>query len=204
MNMIFILQLATTIRSTTPGIIIEVDFIESSDDTWPDDIIVETQSLGILQSRPDGANLVRLKANYVYDKESSTYSATWCFLNLDGTEIRAPTSRAFNLYGSFFNYVPVFSLAAIRDAGVEFSSKSQFWGKLIRSIQVSDEDWDSVYEELSKLNDQLIKTDPKFSAIKSQLENVKSVIPPGSVDSIDLRALPLRVWDLISKTELFA
>lgn len=185
-----------------PGICIEIDFIETEEFPWTDDILVDTQSLGILQSKPDGTNLVMLRAEYYFDRGSSTYEATWCFLSLDGTPLKTPTSRAFNLYGTFFNYIPVFSLAAIRDAGVEFTSRSQFWGKLIQSIKVSEDDWITVYEELNKLNDQLIATDPKFAAIKNQLEEVKSVIPPGSVDSIDLRALPLRIWDLISKTEL--
>lgn len=184
----------------SPGVLIEIEFQEAADDPWSDDIITDLQDK-YLQSKPDGTNLVTIRAEHKYSDAANIYESTWCFLNLEGLPTRSPTARASNLYAAFFNYVPVFSLSALRDAGAEFSSNSQFWGRLIKSIDVADEQWQEISKHLDELNEQLISTDPKFLAIKTQLERVKSVISE-SVDSIQLRALPLRIWDLIAKTEL--
>ena len=185
----------------SPGVSIEIECRESPEEPWSEDIIIDLQGGKILQTKADGTNLVTIRAEYKYNETASIYESTWCFLNLQGLPTRTPTSRASNLYSFFFNYVPVFSLSALRDAGAEFSSGSQFWGKLIKSINIAEEDWESVSTELDRLNEQLVSTNPKFAAIKTQLESVRSVIS-GSVDSIALRALPLRIWDLISKTEI--
>lgn len=185
----------------SPGVRIEIDCNESPDAPWTDDVITDLLGDKILQTKADGKNLVTIRAEYKYNDIAKIYESMWCFLNLEGIPTRKPSSRATNLYPSFFNYLPVFSLSALRDAGTEFSSRSQFWGKLIKSINISDEDWESVSKDLDKLNELLVSTDPKFAAIKRQLGRVRSVISE-SVESIELRALPLQVWDLIAKTEL--
>lgn len=185
-----------------PGIRIEIDFEEAKPGDWHDDIVTDLQSMKALQTHPvTGRNWVTVRAEFAYSEEAGLFEPTWTFLNAAGDPVRPPTARATNLMG-FFDYVPVFSLSALRDADHEFSTNSQFWGKLIKSINVDDKQWEEISKRLEALNQELIKTDPKFASIKDEIEKLKSVMPAGSVDAIDLRALPLRVWDLISKTEM--
>ena len=184
-----------------PRIRIEIDFEEAVRGDWHEDIVADLQSLHALQIIDADRNRVTVRAEFAYGEETELFEPTWCFVNADGMPVNTPKARATNLM-TFFNYVPVFSLSALRDADYEFSNKSQFWGNLIKSIKVDDEKWEEISKRLEALNQELLKANPKFASIKGEIEKLKSVMPFGSVDAIDLRALPLRVWDLIAKTEL--
>ena len=185
-----------------PGIRIEIDFEEAAPSEWHEDIIIDLNGMRALKTHATtGQNSVTVRAEFAFNKDVKLFEPTWCFVNAEGAPMHAPTARATNLM-TFFDYVPVFSLSAMRDAKYEFSNNSQFWGKLIKSINVEGGKWEEISKHLEALNQELLQSDPKFASIKEELEKLKSVMPVGSVDAIDLRALPLRIWDLIAKTEL--
>lgn len=180
---------------------ITVRFSEDEVDEWPDDMIADIRG-GAVQPDPlTGIQHINLRAKYSFSIDTELFEPSWVFLNLEGNPIGKESARSTNL-SNFFTYVPVFSLSALRDASNEFSSRSQFWGKLVKSINIKDDEWDDISKELDQLNEKLVASEPKFSSIKKQLEEIKKVMPSGSVDAVDLRALPLRIWDLIAKTEL--
>jgi len=185
-----------------PSIRIEIDFEEAKPNEWHEGVIADLQGMRVLQAHPvTGLNKVTVRAEFLFSAETELFEPTWCFVNEAGDPITTPRARSTNLI-NFFDYVPVFSLSALRDAEYEFSNKSQFWGKLIKSINIKDDEWKQISKQLEELNKKLLKADPKFTSIKEEIEKLIKIMPPGSVDAIDLRALPLRIWDLIAKTEL--
>lgn len=182
------------------GVKITIEYEEDEVDEWPEDLVA---SLGKEKQLDPvtGKHHVIVQAEYKYESATENYQPTWCFLNKKGEEVVGKNARATNL-STFFNYVPVFNLSAIRDASQEFNTRSQFWGKLIKAVNIDHEKWQKISEELEKLNQELVSSDKVFSDIRSQLEHIKAVMSPGTLESVDIRALPLRIWDLISKSEI--
>ncbi len=59
----------------------------------------------------------------------------WQFLNLQRQALTGKGARSVNLQ-EFFQYVPIFYLGPLRDADDEFSARSQFWGRLLKAMQI--------------------------------------------------------------------
>lgn len=60
----------------------------------------------------------------------------------DGQLLGASASREVKCFSvrlnleRFWEYVPVFYLGALRNAEDEFSSRSQFWGRLLKAMEI--------------------------------------------------------------------
>jgi putative ATP-dependent endonuclease of OLD family len=65
----------------------------------------------------------------------------------------------------FLEYVRLFYLSALRDSDIEFSPKSQFWGRILRDLKIGDEDRKKITEEMSKMNEALLKADPRLGSV---------------------------------------
>ena len=113
---------------------IVIRFSEDKVDEWSDDMIADIQRSGAVQVDPkSGLQHVFLRTKFSFSSDTELFEPSWVFLNLEGQAVGRESARSTNL-SNFFTYVPVFSLSALRDASHEFSSRSQFWGKLVKSI----------------------------------------------------------------------
>ena len=181
-------------------IVIGVELQETIAEEWPIDVINDLSD--IIQLNPE-TNIysIHLRVSCAWDPADEAFNPRWEFLNIDGAPLIGRGARSVN-FQEFFNYLPVFYLEALRDAGDEFSIKSQFWGKLLKTIQIPD-----ALEKRSKrifdiLNTKILNSDPKLDQLSSSLSGISNIASADNPGQADLRVLPLNTWDILSKAEV--
>lgn len=181
-------------------IFIELLFAERSLAEWPQDLLDEL--LDIIRLDPiNGLNSICLRVTCSYESVTKSVDPTWVFLNEQNEPYAGAGARNQNL-SKFFDYATCFSLAAMRDANVEFGGRSRFWGGLLKTIQVSDEKTAELESGFASLNAELLNADPKLEAIKTTLKDIGQVIANGAASDVDVRAVPINLWEIINKAEV--
>jgi putative ATP-dependent endonuclease of OLD family len=185
---------------TSEGIVIELWFREDSRDEWPDSLV---QALAdIIQTDPVmDLDSIGLRLSSKYDKIAKEIITKWEFLTFDGQPLGGKGASPGNLT-KFFLYIRLFYLSALRDSDDEFSPRSQFWGRILRDLKISDEQRKAVGEELAKLNDTLLKADPRLEQVRTSLDKVQKIMALGTGQNTSIQAIPLKPWDLMSKSEV--
>ncbi len=185
---------------SSDGIVIELLFREDKPNEWPDSIIQSLQD--IIQTDPvKDLDSIGLRFSSKYDSIVDQIVPKWEFLTIDGQPLGGKGALPVNV-PKFLNYVKLFYLSALRNSDNEFSPKSQFWGRILRDLKISDEQKKTLGEELSKLNDSLLKADPRLGQVKVTLENIQKVMKAEIGNNTDIQALPLKPWELMSKAEV--
>lgn len=123
------------------------------------------------------------------------------FLNVDRNPLAGRGARAVNLQ-EFFLFLPVFYLEALRDVADEFSSRSQFWGKLLRTVQIPENLAQKSKRIFDLLNRRLLDADPLLANLATGLSHISRVAAADVPGQADLRLLPLNTWDILSKAEV--
>jgi putative ATP-dependent endonuclease of OLD family len=184
---------------TAGKVIIEVELHEKAENEWPEDLRADLTD--IIQI--DGASRcgIILRVSCGWDAVTKSYVPTWEFLNVDRRPLAGTAAKATNLQ-EFFQYLPVFYLDALRDAESEYSSRSQFWGRLLREVHIPENLQKRAQQVFDRLNTRILGADPKLGRIVSNLENINTVVKGDSAAEVELRATPLRPWDLLSKSEV--
>src|ERR1035441_791065 len=90
----------------------------------------------------------------------------------------------------------------LRDADDEFGARSQFWGRLLKAMNIPDALRDKLKTDLDALNKELLKADPRLAPITDNLKTLTTISSTDSPGDIQLRSLPLQPWDMLSKTEV--
>lgn len=183
-----------------PPIKIGLLFSEGEIDEWPEGLVGDLNE--IVRTDPNaGTNSIHMQVRCTFEDVTGSVEPVWEFLNEDGDPFSGAGSRNQNL-SKFFDYVPCFSMAAMRDSGVEFGSRSRFWGALLRTIKVDPEKTAELEGRFADLNDELLSADPKLETIKTTLKHISTVIANGAAGDVDVRAVPINLWELISKAEV--
>jgi putative ATP-dependent endonuclease of OLD family len=184
-----------------PEASIELFFTESKTGEWPDEI---TSGLfGITQTDPvSGLNSITLRVTYRYNPIEKNYEPGWAFIDINGDPIGASEAkRAANTSG-FFKYVPVFVLSALRDASEEFSPRSQFWGRLLKAVEISPDERRALDQAIEELNTRLLAADPRVAETVERLKEIQAVVAHGAAKDVSIRALPMKVWELLARSEI--
>lgn len=185
---------------TSEGIFIELWFREDSHDEWSDSLV---QALSdIIQTDPVmDLDSIGLRLTSKYDAIAKEIVTKWEFLALDGQPLGGRGASPGNLT-KFLSYIRLFYLSALRNSDDEFSPRSQFWGRILRDLKISDEQRKALGEELAKLNDALLKADPRLEQVRTSLDKVQKIMALGVGQNTSIQALPLKPWDLMSKSEV--
>lgn len=185
---------------TSEGIIIELWFREDAPDEWPDSLIQAISD--IIQTDPiRDLDAIGLRLSCKYDSIPKQIVPKWEFLALDGQPLGGKGASPANLT-KFLSYIRLFYLSALRDSDNEFSHRSQFWGKILRDLKIGEEQRKTLSEELSKLNEALLKADPRLNQVKTSLEKIQKIVSGNGTQKTDIQALPLKPWELMSKSEV--
>ncbi len=184
---------------TSEGIIIELWFREDRPDEWTESL---SQAIDqIIQTDPNNdIDSIGLRLSSRYNEDTKEVSTQWEFLTQDGQPLRGNGANPVNL-NKFLSYVRLFYLSALRDAKDEFSPRSQFWGRILRDIKISDEKRNELREELSKLNTTLLQVDPRLEAVRLSLDNAQKVLEFETGQNTSIQALPLKPVELMSKSQ---
>ena len=180
---------------------IEMFFTEHTTGEWPEEI---TSGLfGIIQTDPlTGLNSITLRVRYRLNPLENTYEPGWAFIDINGDPIGAGEARRAANTQQFFKYVPVFFLSALRDASEEFSSRSQFWGRLLKAVEISPDERRALDEAIEELNARLLAADPRVAETVDRLKEIRAVVAHGAAADVSIRALPMKVWELLARSEI--
>jgi putative ATP-dependent endonuclease of the OLD family len=182
------------------GIEIELWFKEDNSGDWPVPVIQDLTE--IIQTDPiSGINSIGLKLWSKYDEIAKIINHKWEFININGQALGGKATNPINLT-NFLKYVRCFYLSSLRDSSNEFSSRSQFWGSILRDLKITEEQQKYLSEELSKLNESLLKSDDRLDQVRNTLEKCQDVMCLGEGTRTSIQALPLKPWDLMSKAEV--
>ena len=181
-------------------VVIEIELQENHEGEWPEDLQAELED--IIQLDPsNGKASILMRVSCAWDEGEESYIPRWEFLNVDRLPLSGRGARAVN-FQEFFQFLPVFYLEALRDSGDEFSSRSQFWGKLLRTVQIPEDLEQRAQRIFDRLNRRLLDADPLLGNLAAGLSDVGRVASGDVLGGADLRVLPLNTWDLLSKAEV--
>ncbi|MBF2759558.1 MAG: AAA family ATPase [Ectothiorhodospiraceae bacterium AqS1] len=195
----FTKESATESRPREP-ISVELVFAESDIGEWSPDILSDLG--GYQQADPlSNLNAVCLRVECRFDEAAGDFRTTIGFVKGDGGKPSEESEWTANI-NRMLDYVPVFSLDALRDSQKEFQSRSLFWRNILRSVKVPEKEWSSISNEIEKLNRRVLDADPKLKSITGKLSEIRNIVSKASAESLDLRAMPLNEWDLVSRAEV--
>ena len=184
-----------------PETTIELFFTENSVNQWSDEVTIGLS--GIIQIDPiTELNSITLQVSYKKNPVENEYESAWAFLNIQGEPIETREAKRAGTSNQFFQLVPVFPLSALRDSSEEFSSRSQFWGRLLRAIEISPDERQNLDEAIEELNTGLLSADPRVYDTVDTLKEIQNVIANGAVADVSIRALPTRIWELLTRSEI--
>jgi putative ATP-dependent endonuclease of OLD family len=185
---------------TSPGVVIELRAEEAVAGEWPDEM---QQALDeISQTDPvTGKSSITLNVQCAWSEPDGCFQPVWTFLNNARQPLVGGSARRVNLE-RFWQYVPVFYLGALRDADDEFTARSQFWGRLLKAMEIPPRREGRVQKVLDRLNTRLLDADPRLAQIAETLSGANRVAARDREGDVNLRLVPLKSWDLLSKAEI--
>jgi len=185
---------------TAPPISIEVELAERHSNQWSEDLHADL--VDIIQVDPSTARgIIILRVSCAWDAAENAFIPKWEFLNSERKPMSGKGARVVNTH-RFFEYIPVFYLDALRDADDEFSSRSQFWGRLLRSVTIPDGLSNRVQQVLDRVNRRLLNADPKLDKISETLSGIGKIAKEDVPGSVAIRMAPLKTWDLLSRAQV--
>ena len=179
-------------------ITITLRFAERSEGEWPDEVLQAIPD--VLQVGDDGLHRVVLTVSSSFDDSAADFVTTLTFLNPDGqTLLAAGTQRSVN---ALQRLAPVFYLSALRDSAQEFRPRSQFWGPFVRSLKIEPALRQELEDELSRLNERVLKAHESFAVVKERLARTGRMVPLHKDDPVAIEAIPGRVFDILSRAQV--
>ena len=182
------------------GVSIELHAEESELGEWPDAVAEDLDQ--IVQLDPNtGLRSIVLRTRCKWNEDSGSFEPSWEFLNVKREPLAGRSARRVNIE-RFWRYLPVFYLGALRDVGDEFSPRSQFWGRLLKALEIPAGLESRALRVLDVLNRRLLEADPRLRNIAETLSGATRIAARDREGGLDLRMVPLKTWDLLSKAEI--
>ncbi len=177
---------------------ITLTFSESEQGEWSDEIIQMLN--GVTGIGETGLQSVILHTTSRYDDAAKNYTTSIAFLNPQQQALPAyPPNAPRNLQ----RLVPTFYLAALRDAAREFRSGSQFWGPFVRALKIDPTLREQIEADLANLNKQVLDAHTAFDAVRQRLGKTAGLVPlGGGADPVVIEAIPGKVFDMLSRTQV--
>jgi putative ATP-dependent endonuclease of OLD family len=178
--------------------VIELKMSERVPGEWPQEL--QDDLLDQIQNDPDDRAYIRLRVTCGWNMQVQGYEPLWEFIDAAGAPLRGGR-RVTNTH-PFFQYIPIFHMGALRDPGDEFSAQSQFWGKLLKAITIPPALEARVMKVLDLVNQKLMGSDPRLAQITEELKVLTKVAAQDTAGDLQLRAVPLKAWDLVARSEI--
>ena len=182
------------------GVSIVLHVEESDQGEWPDAVSQALQKI-VQVDTTTGCRSIALRTRCAWSEESGAFEPNWEFLNVAGQPLGGQGAHRANV-DQFWRYLPVFYLGALRDIGDEFSPRSQFWGRLLKALEIPAGLETRARRVLDLLNRRLLKADPRLEKIAETLSGATRIAARDRDGGLDLSMVPLKTWDLLSKAEI--
>ena len=186
---------------SSSGISIELRSEEREPGEWSGDIVADLGDIVHMQLDM-GRHSVTLRVRCMWNADTETFEPSWEFLDANRTPLAGRSARRVNLE-RFWRYLPVFYLGALRDVGDEFSTRSsQFWTRLLKDLNIPPDLESRALRVLDLLNRRLLNADPRLGEIAETLSSATRIAARDREGGLDLRMVPLKTWDLLSRAEI--
>ena len=182
------------------GVRIEIRVEETEPDEWPEAVGQDLDHI-VQTDLATGIRSIVLRVRYAWTEDASDFASAWEFLNAQGKPLVSSGARQVNLE-RFWRYMAVFYLGALRDVADEFSPRSQFWGRLLKAIEIPAGLETRTLRVLGLLNRKLLNADPRLGEIAEELSTTTKIAAQDREGGVDLRMVPLTTWELLSKAEI--
>lgn len=190
----------TSTPENSPGIEIELTFREDPTAKWSLDIVQDLDE--IIQTDPElNLNLIILRVTSKYDTQVKAVSTSVDFLDINHQPLAGSGGRALNRR-NFAEYIRLFYLASLRNPENEFSTRSQFWGQILKDLRVDPNQQTQLIKSLEKLNKAILNADSRLEQVVKTLDNAQDVMGLGMGQSTSVQALPMTPWELLSRAEV--
>ena len=179
-------------------IIITLTFETDAEETLPEEF---TQTLAdVLVTDDSGRSLLIFRVTSSFDSTLSDFVSDWLFLDTAGNPLGPKSKKPSNLQ-EFQRLFPVFYLSALRDAVREFRTGS-FWTPFIKNPAIPPEIKEQIQEQIGELNKSVLDAHESLKTVKAHLAKAQQLVPLGKADTVDIEALPGRISDLLSGTQV--
>ena len=178
---------------------IKLHFAESQTNEWPDSIVQQLSEV-IQPDIADELNHIWLQVEGTLNPETNAFETKWNFLNSKNDELLLKNSAPLHLLQRF---VPLFYLSALRDASQEFGQRGQFWNGFLKSIQLPDDQKESLEQMLKEVNTAVIGANEGLGQVIQQIANANKLVPLNTSDPVVLEAIPTRIFDMVGKVQVF-
>lgn len=141
---------------------------------------------------------IHLRVYSIYNPTTKEFDLGYECLNNDNQKVTSSTE----VINKLLKYNPIFYLKALRDVNENFSSNSLMWGKFLKKIKFSDEDLIDLKKNIESLNADIISKDANLSSLVNSMNSIDKILDFQGGNSIEVNALPIKSWDLLSKAQL--
>lgn len=180
-----------------PPIKITVTFSETAEGEWPDAKVQQLDKIVGLTA--EGLQVVTLRVIGTYDDTTNSFVTSSEFLDPIGN----PYPPNPNALRKLQQLIPAFYLAALRDAAKEFRAGAPFWGPFVKALKIDPEVRAQIEQDIAALNQQVLDAHTGFESVKSRLAKSGKMVPLGGGEQpVTIEALPNRVFDILSKTQV--
>jgi putative ATP-dependent endonuclease of the OLD family len=180
-----------------PPIKITVTFSETAEGEWPDAKVQQLDKIVGLTA--EGLQVVTLRVTGAYDDAINSFVTSSEFLDPTGNPYPPNTNALRKLQ----QLIPAFYLAALRDAAKEFRAGAPFWGPFVKALKIDPEVRAQIEQDIAALNQQVLEAHTGFESVKSRLAKSGKMVPlGGGAEPVSIEALPNRVFDILSKTQV--
>lgn len=182
-------------------ITITITFEELGNEEWPAEI---EQQLGgdagiISYVPPEDKARVQLEVISEYSEVTQGIETSFNFLDAEGNPLPA---RNRSKLSTLQNMRPLFYLSALRDAGREFSRTAQFWSPFVKNSQISSEKKIEIEDQLLEINNSIVEAHGTFKEVQAHLSKLQKLVSLGSKNVVSVDAIPARVFDMLSRTQV--
>ena len=178
------------------GIEITLHFAEQQEGEWP--VEIAQLLVNAIQVGDDGKQSLAFRVRSYYDGTQEDFVTNWAFLDLAGNELLPARVHVNTLQ----QLSPVFYLAALRDSAQEFRPRGQFWSPFVRSLRMDTAIRQDLERELTELNQKVLDANESFDAVQERLSNTAKMVPLATDDPVGIEAIPSRVFDILSRTQV--
>lgn len=177
-----------------------ITFSEDAEGEWDNQLVGRLSRHKILQVDGDGRNHVVLRVTCTYNTTNRDFEQDWKFLNLDSQPLSGVSETTLS---ALQREVAYFYLAALRDAARHFDAKGPFWRPFLKDSQLSSEKKAEIEERLKEVNDLVVASHTSFEQARNRLSKVQNVVPMASGNMVSIEAVPERMFDMLSKAQVY-
>lgn len=182
-------------------ITIQFHFEERDGSPWPQAVTEILNRVKILTLGLDERPQVILRVSSSFTESSAPGQATHEFLDHTGQVLGGGSAQPRQLH-ALRAVVPVASLAALRSAHSEFSSRGRYWRDFLSIRDLPEEARTNFEKGSATLNQALVDAHAPLSKVRDQLARVDDILDFGRKASVTVDALPGRAFAALSRSEV--